>query len=269
MRKGPTVQTQEVTLPREGTQKGRVFRRLMRSHRHLTYDAFGDDGHSARARVSELKNDGVPIDNKRIGRKVGWRIDRAELCRRLQLSLFVLVCLCVFGLRAGAADSGYLFQTLSRAGATVRVKGMLSHYKLWPSMYGKAEQACAAMGGMKHHAAMFASPHDWLVLHVDPPEEGVRWNDLTEFALITADGDTLHADAVLLTDSPAEQEVFDARLRGVFLQSEGGPYGRTYRDGYVVVMVGFPEGSLQAEHGEYWAKFARPIEFDVTETGGN
>lgn len=82
------MQAQEVTLPREGTQKHRVFQRLMRSRGYLTYKAFGDDGHSARARVSEMKKACIPILEKRVGRKVAWKIDRAELTRRLQLDLW-------------------------------------------------------------------------------------------------------------------------------------------------------------------------------------
>lgn len=160
----------------------------------------------------------------------------------------------------------YLFETVSSDGAVVRVKGMFSRYKLWPSTYSYVERACAAHGGMQRHAAMHASPHDWLSFHIEPPETGVLWGAVTEFMLVTAVGETLRGDPVLLTDSPAERVVFDARERTVLLESKGGPYGRN-RLGYIVVVVGFPEGSLQAEHGEYWATFDEPAQFVVTERG--
>ena len=93
------------------------------------------------------------------------------------------------------------------------------------------------------------------------------WGQVTEFELVTAAGETLYGGPVLLTDSPAEREVFDVRLHSVLLQPEGGPYGRSSL-GYIVVVVGFPEGSLQAEHGEYWAEFDEPVQFTVTDQGG-
>lgn len=180
----------------------------------------------------------------------------------------ILVAVCLLASRpAGAAGGGYLFETTSDRGATVRVKGMLSRYKVWPSTYGAVDRLCASMGGMRLNAAMLASPRDWFVLHVEPPEGGVVWGPATEFELVTAAGETLRADAVLLTDSPAEREVFDARARAVALRPEGGPYGRSGL-GYVLVVVGFPEGSLRAEHGEYWAEFDEPAQFTVTEQGG-
>lgn len=186
------------------------------------------------------------------------------------LLILLVVCLFAFGpmlTNAEAADVSYLFETVSSGGATVRAKGMFSRYKLWPSTYSSVERMCADMGGMKRHAAMLASPHDWLSLHVEPPEDGVLWGQATEFELVTTAGETLYGGPVLLTDSPAEREVFYARLHSVFLQPEGGQYGRSSR-GYVVVVVGFPEGSLQAEHGEYWAEFDEPDQFTVTDQGG-
>lgn len=174
--------------------------------------------------------------------------------------VFLLLFLIV---SVASATDGYLFETVSSEGATVRVKGMFSRYKLWPSMYSSVERLCAERGGMKRHAAMLASSHDWLSLHVEPPEDGVWWGETTEFMLVTSVGETLYGDAMLLTDSPAERVVFDA---SVLLQPKGGQYGRN-RLGYVVVVVGFPEGSLQAEHGEYWAEFDTPLQFTVTERG--
>ena len=174
--------------------------------------------------------------------------------------LFLLVCV------TSAMGSGYLFETVSSDGAIVRVKGMFSRYKLWPSTFSSVEQLCVDMGGMQYHAAMLADPHDWLSLHVEPPESGVVWGAATEFVLVTAAGETLYGGPVMLTDSPIEQEVFDARAHSVVLQSGGGPYGRN-RLGYVVVVVGFPEGSLKAKHGEYWAKFDGLSELTVAERG--
>lgn len=187
-----------------------------------------------------------------------------------RILILLVVCLFAFGpmlKSAGATDDGYLFETVSSGGATVRAKGMFSRYKLWPSTYSSVERMCADMGGMKRHAAMLADPHDWLCLHVEPPEGGVVWGCATEFTMVTAPGETLYGGPVLLTDSPAEREVYDARAQGVSLQPEGGKYGRS-RLGYVVIAVGFPEGSLHAEHGEYWAEFDTPVQFTVTEQGG-
>ena len=170
-----------------------------------------------------------------------------------RILILLVVCLFAFGpmlMSAGAADDGYLFETVSSGGATVRVKGMLSRHKLWPSMYGTVDRLCASMGGMQLNAAMHASPHDWFVLHVEPPEDGILWGGATEFELVTATGETLYGGPVLLADSPAEREVFDARASSVLPRPEGGRYGRSSL-GYVLVAVGFPEGSLQAEHGEY------------------
>jgi hypothetical protein len=186
------------------------------------------------------------------------------------LSILLVVCLFAFGpmlTSAEAADVSYLFETVSSGGATVRVKGMLSRYKLWPSTYGAVDRLCASMGGMQLNAAMHASPHDWFILHVEPPEDGILWGQATEFELVTAAGETLYGGPVLLTDSPAEREVFDARTRSVLLKSEGGQYGRSSL-GYVLVAVGFPEDSLHAKHGEYWAEFEEPVQFAVTEQGG-
>ena len=192
-------------------------------------------------------------------------------CHHVTVPLILLVvCLFAFGptlTSAEAKKNGYLFETVSSAGATVRAKGMFSRYKLWPSTYSSVERMCANMGGMKRHAAMLASPHDWLSLHVEPPEDGVLWGQVTEFELVTAAGETLYGGPVLLTDSPAEREVFDARARSVMLKPEGGQYGRSSL-GYVLVAVGFPENSLQAKHGKYWAEFDEPVQFTVTEQEG-
>lgn len=174
------------------------------------------------------------------------------------------LALCLFATSAVAADDGYLLTSVSSGGTTVRLKGMFSRYKLWPSMYSSAERACADMGGMKRHDAMRADPHDWLCLHVEPPDSGVLWGSKTEFVLVTAVGETLHGGPVLLTDSPVEREVWDARARSALLQLKGGPYGRS-RLGYIVIAVGFPEDSLNAEHGEYWATFDTPAQFTVVE----
>ena len=180
--------------------------------------------------------------------------------------IVVLLIVYLFVTTAWAADGDYLFETVSSGGATVRAKGMFSRYKLWPSTYSSVERMCADMGGMQRHAAMHADPHDWLSIHVEPPDGGVVWGEATAFVLVMADGETLRGGPVLLTDSPAEREVFDARAHSVLLKSEGGPYGRSGR-GYIVVVVGFPEGSLQAEHGEYWAEFDEPARFTVREEG--
>ena len=180
------------------------------------------------------------------------------------MKALVVALALLLSVAAGARGGSYLFETVSSGGAVVRVKGMFSRYKLWPSTYSSVERACAEMGGMQRHAAMLASPSDWLSLHVEPPEGGVWWGDTTEFVLVTAAQETLRGGPVLLTDSPAEREVFDARALSVRLQPEGGCYGRN-RLGYVVVVVGFPIGSLQAKHGTYWAEFDEPVSFAVTE----
>ena len=166
-----------------------------------------------------------------------------------------------------ADDAGYLFETTSNGGATVRIKGMYSQYQLWPSTYSFEMRKCAEAGGMMRTAAMHADPHDWLCLHVEPPESGVLWGAGIEFALVVATGETLYGGPVLLTDSPVERVVFDARAQSVLLQAEESSYGRS-RLGYIVIAVGFPEGSLNAEHGEYWAVFDTPTQFTVTEHGG-
>ena len=178
----------------------------------------------------------------------------------------VVICLLACG-TARAADDGYLFQTVSSGGATVRVKGMYSCYLLSPLMFGPQERACLERGGMQRTTAMNRDPHDWLCLHVEPPEDGVLWGVATEFVLVTATGETLLGGPVLLTESPVERKIFDARRFTVRLEQEGGPYGRS-RLGYIVIGVGFPEGSLNAEHGEYWAEFDAPVRFTVTEQGG-
>lgn len=201
-----------------------------------------------------------------------WRIEgecaapSAVRARDRIIVLFV-ACLLVLAPYAEAAEDGYLLTSVSSGGAMVRLKGMFSRYKSWPSMYSLTEQACADAGGMKRYAAMRADPHDWLCLHVEPPDSGVVWGSGTEFTLVTAAGETLRGGPVLLTDSPVERQVWDARARSVLLQSKGGPYGRS-RLGHIVIVVGFPEGSLDAEHGEYWATFDTPARFTVVEQGG-
>lgn len=160
---------------------------------------------------------------------------------------------------------GYEFETVSEEGATVRVKGMFSERKLYWSNYTSDEMRFHEHGGMKWHAAMFADPHDWLWLHVDPPEQGVLWGSETVFQLVTALGETLYGGPILLTDSPMELRLYSARDRSVLLNSEA-EYGRN-RLGYICVAVGFPKGGLRADHGDYWAVFETPRSFVVLEGG--
>jgi len=145
------------------------------------------------------------------------------------------------------------------SGTSVTLRGGLSTYELWRSTYNWGEIKAAMAGGMKLHSYMHEHELDWLVLTVAPTN--AYWDASTRISLTLAGGGVVESVDLVCTDSPLERRVFhvagglnlsDAKLARV-------------PSGGVLVMAGFPLGSLIEKHGEYWGELVALTTMEICE----
>lgn len=145
------------------------------------------------------------------------------------------------------------------SGATVTVTSGLSKYELWRSTYNWGEIKAAMSGGMKLHGYMHERGLDWVVLTVTPAN--VYWTKETCITLMLKDGRRLGSIELVCTDSPLERKLFHVR-DGVQLDD---PRLARVGSGGVLMMAGFPAGSLIVAHHDYWADLADVTRMEVRE----
>jgi len=175
---------------------------------------------------------------------------------KLQISLLSVVLL-LGGI--GVASGGELSATML-SGAPVFMRGLVESSAVWPSKDSNPEIGWRASGGMKMSDYMLDHPRDWVVFHLGAAIP-TRIGPNTRFILGLPNGRQVESDAVLLTDSFAERRLWKAHEAPVQVTLDG-KFARTVHGKMVVVlvMVGFPRGSLRAGDGDWdWAKMV-PIE---------
>ena len=171
------------------------------------------------------------------------------------MKLFVVASLLLI---ATLASASVTCETPS--GATVTLEGALSENEFKLAMNNWGEIKAAMLGGMKLHRYMREHELDWLILTVRPGEH-TYWNHSTRLVLTLPDGACLESVDMACTDSPLERE-FYLLVDGLWL---AGPHLARVKSGGVLVMAGFPAGSVIVEHGPYWAETVEPVTMEVLE----
>lgn len=146
------------------------------------------------------------------------------------------------------------------SGAVVTFRGAMSEVEFFRSTYNWGELKAALYGGMKLHAYARERDLDWAVLTVKPGPR-TYWGGTTRAVLTFADGERIESVDMACTDSPLEHTLYTLD-GGLWL---AGPHVARVQSGGVLVMAGFPRGSLIEEHGEYWADDFGPIKMEVLE----
>jgi len=156
--------------------------------------------------------------------------------------------------------SGEELSTTMLSGATVTMRGLVETTAVWPSKDSGSEIRWRAAGGMKMSDYMLDHPHDWVAFHLGAAIP-TRIGPDTQFILGLPNGRHVVSEMVLLTDTFAENEVWRAHEAAVQVTLDG-TFARTVHGEMIVVlvMVGFPRGSLRAGAGSWdWAEMV-PIE---------
>jgi hypothetical protein len=128
------------------------------------------------------------------------------------------------------------------------------------------EIGARATGGMKMSNYMRDHPHDWVVFHLGAAIP-TRIGPETRIILLLANDCSVESSAILLTDGIYERKLWKVHEKAELVTLDG-KFGRTVRNERVavLVMVGFPEGSLRAGDGDRdWARMVDVLALEVYE----
>lgn len=170
------------------------------------------------------------------------------------------LALLIFLFTSTAIPAGSQLTCETSSGAVVTFGGALSERELWRSTYNWGELKAAIYGGMKLHAYTNKRDLDWTILTVAPGPD-TYWGSTTHVVLTLKDGSRVESVDLAATDSPIERKLYtrDGGLR------IAGPDLARVPSGGVLVMAGFPAGSVITEHGTYWAEVRDLVRMEVVE----